>query len=180
MGLFLSSCPYSLMLLTYHGEPATSRDKSCVPGTPELQCAVRVPFRHSFAPSPNSILESCMILVARRQPNHNNGACAPPLGRGANRFLERTARIETGFHGNASGKEMGSPSPTGRRLPGHGSCECGGHWSLTTLREKLVKIGAKVVRHARYVVFQMAEVAIPRRLFATILRRISRLCPVPV
>ena len=54
------------------------------------------------------------------------------------------------------------------------------HWSLTTLREKLVKIGAKVVRHARYVVFQMAEVAIPRRLFATILRRIGRLCPVPV
>ena len=53
------------------------------------------------------------------------------------------------------------------------------HWSLTTLREKLVKIGAKVIRHARYVVFQMAEVAIPRRLFATILRRISRLCPAP-
>jgi hypothetical protein len=54
------------------------------------------------------------------------------------------------------------------------------HWSLTTLREKLVKIGAKVVKHARYVVFQLAEVAIPRRLFATILRRISRLSPVPV
>ncbi len=54
------------------------------------------------------------------------------------------------------------------------------HWSLTTLREKLVKIGAKVVRHARYIVFQMAEVAIPPRLFATILRRIGRLCPVPV
>ena len=54
------------------------------------------------------------------------------------------------------------------------------HWSLTTLREKLVKIGAKVVRHARYVVFQMAEVAIPRHLFATILRRIGRLCPVPI
>ncbi len=53
------------------------------------------------------------------------------------------------------------------------------HWSLTTLREKLVKIGAKVVRHARYIVFQMAEVAIPRRLFAAILRRIGRLCPVP-
>ena len=54
------------------------------------------------------------------------------------------------------------------------------HWYLTTLREKLVEIGAKVVRHGRYVVFQMAEVAIPRRLFATILRRIGRLCPVPV
>jgi hypothetical protein len=51
------------------------------------------------------------------------------------------------------------------------------HWSLTTLREKLIKIGAKVVTHARYVTFQMAEVAIPRRLFKTILRRISRLGP---
>jgi hypothetical protein len=51
------------------------------------------------------------------------------------------------------------------------------HWSLTTLREKLVKIGAKVVTHARYVTFQMAEVAIPRRLFAAILRRIRRLAP---
>ena len=50
------------------------------------------------------------------------------------------------------------------------------HWSLTTLREKLIKIGAKVVRHARYVTFQMAEVAIPRWLFETILRRIRRLC----
>ena len=39
-------------------------------------------------------------------------------------------------------------------------------WSLTTLREKLVKIGAKIVRHGRYIVFQMAEVAIPRDLFA--------------
>ena len=51
------------------------------------------------------------------------------------------------------------------------------HWSLTTLREKLVKIGAKVVTHARYVTFQMAEVAISRQLFKTILRRISRLGP---
>jgi hypothetical protein len=49
------------------------------------------------------------------------------------------------------------------------------HWSLTTLREKLVKIGAKIVRHTRYVTFQMAEVAIPRQLFQEILRRIARL-----
>jgi hypothetical protein len=52
-------------------------------------------------------------------------------------------------------------------------------WSLTSLREKLVKIGAKIVTHARYVTFQMAEVAIPRDLFADILRRIDRLRPVP-
>ena len=48
-------------------------------------------------------------------------------------------------------------------------------WSLTTLREKLVKIGARIVRHGRYVVFQLAGVAVPRALFATILRRIERL-----
>ena len=46
------------------------------------------------------------------------------------------------------------------------------HWSLTTLWEKLVKIGAKVVRHGRYVTFQMAEVAVPRNLFREILRLI--------
>ena len=51
------------------------------------------------------------------------------------------------------------------------------HWSLTTLREKLVKIGAKVVTHARYVIFQMAEVAVPRWLFRSILERIRRLRP---
>ncbi len=47
------------------------------------------------------------------------------------------------------------------------------HWSLTTLREKLVKIGAKVVHHGRYVTFQLAEVTVPRALFAGILRRID-------
>ncbi len=51
------------------------------------------------------------------------------------------------------------------------------HWSLTTLREKLIKIGTKVVRHGRYVTFQLAEVAIPRSLFANILRLIDGLRP---
>ena len=54
------------------------------------------------------------------------------------------------------------------------------HWSLTTLREKLVKIGARIVRHGRYVVFQLAEVAVPRALFTAILRRIDRLRPRPL
>jgi hypothetical protein len=54
------------------------------------------------------------------------------------------------------------------------------NWSLTTLREKLIKIGAKVVRHGRYVAFQMAEVAIPRNLFADILRMIAELRSPPV
>ena len=54
------------------------------------------------------------------------------------------------------------------------------HWSLTTLREKLVKIGAKVVRHGRYVTFQLAEVAVPRSLFQQILELINDLRPRPV
>jgi hypothetical protein len=53
-------------------------------------------------------------------------------------------------------------------------------WSLSTLREKLVKIGARIVRHGRYLVFQLAEVAVPPALFATILRRIDRLRGPPV
>ncbi len=50
-------------------------------------------------------------------------------------------------------------------------------WSLTRLREKLIKIGAKVVIHGRYVTFQMAEVAVPRKLFGEILRLIDGLRP---
>jgi hypothetical protein len=48
------------------------------------------------------------------------------------------------------------------------------HWTLTTLRDKLVKIGGKVVYHARYVTFQLAEVAVPGRLYRAILDRIRR------
>src|SRR5215213_1878215 len=46
-------------------------------------------------------------------------------------------------------------------------------WPLTMLREKLVKIGARIVRHGRHVAFQFAEVAAPRSLFAEILCRIA-------
>lgn len=54
------------------------------------------------------------------------------------------------------------------------------HWTLTTLKEKLIKIGAKVVKHSRKVVFQMAEVAVPRQLFRSILEAIERFrAPIP-
>jgi hypothetical protein len=56
------------------------------------------------------------------------------------------------------------------RLVGH-------HRSLTSLKERLIKIGAKVVSHGRYVAFQMAEVAIPRHMFQEILRLIGELRP---
>ena len=48
-------------------------------------------------------------------------------------------------------------------------------WSMTSLREKLIKIGAKVVSHGRYVTFQLAEVAVPRQMFADILSLIAEL-----
>ena len=51
------------------------------------------------------------------------------------------------------------------------------HWSLRTLREKLIQLGAKVVTHARYVICQMAEIAVPKQLLRAILERIRRSQP---
>jgi hypothetical protein len=48
-------------------------------------------------------------------------------------------------------------------------------WSLISLREQLIKIGAKVVSHCRYVTLQLAEVAVSRQMFAEILMLIARL-----
>ena len=54
------------------------------------------------------------------------------------------------------------------------------HWSLTTLREEPVKIGAKVVRHGRSVTFQLAVLAVPRCFFQKILSLIDDLRRRPV
>ncbi len=53
------------------------------------------------------------------------------------------------------------------------------HWTLTTLRDKLVKMGSKIVYHARYVTFHLAEVAVPRGLYRAILDRIRRFAAIP-
>jgi hypothetical protein len=50
-------------------------------------------------------------------------------------------------------------------------------WSLTKLRDRLVKIGAKIVRHGRSIAFQLAEVMISRSLFQHILGTIAALRP---
>jgi hypothetical protein len=52
------------------------------------------------------------------------------------------------------------------------------HWSMTTLRERLVKIGAKIVPHGRSITFQMAEVIVPRNLFQQILDAIAAFRPI--
>jgi hypothetical protein len=49
------------------------------------------------------------------------------------------------------------------------------HWSLSSIQLKLIKIGAKIISHSRMIVFQMAEVAVPERLFHSMLSRIHRL-----
>jgi hypothetical protein len=51
---------------------------------------------------------------------------------------------------------------------------------MPTWREKLVKIGAKVVKHGRYVTFQLAKVAVSKILFQKILALIDDLWPRPV
>jgi Transposase DDE domain group 1 len=66
------------------------------------------------------------------------------------------------------------PVDGGQRRPLPSEIE---RWSLTSVREKVVKIGAKVIAHARYTVFQMAEVAVPRDLFRRVLDMIAALRP---
>ena len=46
-------------------------------------------------------------------------------------------------------------------------------WSLTSLREKLIKIGARVISYGRSVILQMAEVAVSRQMFADTLSLIA-------
>ena len=52
-------------------------------------------------------------------------------------------------------------------------------WSLTSIQSRLIKIGARVVRHARKITFQLAEVAVPRNVFRQILAAIRALKPPP-
>src|SRR5262245_35377632 len=57
--------------------------------------------------------------------------------------------------------------------------DAGADQGLVADEERLIKIGAKVVSHGRYIAFQMAEVAIPRQMFQDILRLIAELRPQP-
>ena len=53
------------------------------------------------------------------------------------------------------------------------------HWSLRSVQVKLIKMGGRLVRHARRLIFQLSEVSVPRRLFEGVLDRIGRLSPAP-
>ena len=43
------------------------------------------------------------------------------------------------------------------------------HWSLRSVQVKLIKMGGRLVRHSRRLIFQLAEVSVPRRLFQGVL-----------
>ena len=53
------------------------------------------------------------------------------------------------------------------------------HWSLRSLQVKLIKMGGRLVRHSRRLIFQLSEVSVPRRLLQGVLDRIGRLSPAP-
>ena len=53
------------------------------------------------------------------------------------------------------------------------------HWSLRSVQVKLIKMGGRLVRHSRWLIFQLSEVSVPRRLFQRVLDRIGRLSPAP-
>ena len=51
-------------------------------------------------------------------------------------------------------------------------------WSLTSLQQRLVKTGGRLVKHARYYWLLLAESHLTRRLFGSMLRRMAAL-PLP-
>ena len=53
-----------------------------------------------------------------------------------------------------------------------------GNWSLTSLQQRLVKTGGRLVKHARYYWLMLAESHLTRRLFGSMVRRMEAL-PVP-
>ncbi len=53
------------------------------------------------------------------------------------------------------------------------------HWSLTSLQTRLIKTGGRLVRHARRLVFQLAEGLVTREMLTGMLERISQLRPAP-
>ena len=81
-------------------------------------------------------------------------------GKGAIRWTRLSCRS---FAGNAVSPSASRAGLQSRQFPAHAGDARADDWSLTSLREKLIKIGAKVVSHGRYVAFQMAEVAIPQK-----------------
>src|SRR5882724_10498769 len=118
-----------------------------------------------------------LIAEARVEAPHGCGTAEQWIKEGKH-TVKWTRLSCTAFRANAVRLQLHAPAYNLanflRTLALPGEVE---QWSLTSLREKVVKIGAKVIAHGRYAIFQMAEVAVPRELFGRILERIARLRP---
>ena len=114
--------------------------------------------------------------VPARTENYSGMPVTPALGGGTDENGE-IGLLDTCFspHQTAGGRSTYRANET------NSSPRSINHWELRTLQIRLIEIGAKVVRHARYTCIQMAEVSISRNLFVAIPRRTRRLMqPVPV
>jgi hypothetical protein len=121
-----------------------------------------------------------IVTTMSRQPErvvafyNKRGTCEQWIkeGKGAIKWTRLSCRT---FAANAVRLQLHAPT-LGNFLRTLATSEPTKDWSLTTLKDKLIKIGAKVVSHGFYVVFQMAEVA---QMFQEILRLIAELRPQP-
>ena len=52
-------------------------------------------------------------------------------------------------------------------------------WSLRTIQLKLIKLGGRLIKHARYYYLLLAETTINEQLWQSIMQKINRLCPAP-
>jgi hypothetical protein len=102
----------------------------------------------------------CEVDLVRKRPDHGNG------------LRPWIPKQRPEFHLCTNESQRLNLNPLTWTSP----CE---DWSLSSLKEKLIKIGAKVISHGRSIAFQMAEIAIPRQLFQEILRLIAELRPKP-
>jgi hypothetical protein len=139
-------------------------------------------------------IASGRTLSARWLHRHQHGAApriSSPSTTSAGHASNGSRRARARSNGRGSHADLSRPTPSafqlhaltynlGNFLRTLATPEPIKDWSLTSLKQKLIKIGAKVISRGRYVTFQMAEVAIPRNLFADILRLIAELRPPPV
>ena len=127
-----------------------------------------------------SFVESILLDLEGKldtNPPKYDGASRPTP---RNRMNERRSRSWYSSQAQAFPAFRNPLRPPGHLLPVHNRHRCRYDLAAINCRFGLVKIGAKVVRHGRYVTFQLAEVAIPRALFAEILRLIDRLRLAPL
>ena len=144
------------------------------------------PSRAASSPRSSGIRASFIRASASSSPTWRGPPrTSSPSTTSAGRASSGSKRARARSNGRGCRAARSPPTPSGSsfmRSPTISAISCARwrrrpikDWSLTSLQEKLIKIGAKVVSHGRYVAFQMAEVAIPRHMFQEILRLIAEL-----